>query len=111
MQASLAHGDNQSSPHTDGSKEKTSASSNLVKLKDLYGDSGDQKGDAGMERVPRRYNGGEEVIRLVVQLGNNEKWFKCCTLYQRCSLSLLRRIAPCVWTTWSPLPLFLPEEM
>ncbi|KAJ1410534.1 putative pre-mRNA-splicing factor 38B [Sesbania bispinosa] len=47
----------------DGSK-KTSASSNLAKLKDMYGDLGDNKGDANTERIPRRDNGGEEVIRL-----------------------------------------------
>lgn len=48
----------------DNGKEKTSASSNLAKLKDLYGDSGDRRGDIDMERVPRRDSGTEEVIRL-----------------------------------------------
>ncbi|XP_019432721.1 PREDICTED: pre-mRNA-splicing factor 38B-like isoform X3 [Lupinus angustifolius] len=52
-----------SSPMRDANK--TSASSNnLAKLKDIYGDLGDNKRDANMERIPRRDNGGEEVIRL-----------------------------------------------
>jgi pre-mRNA-splicing factor 38B len=30
----------------------------------LYGDLGDSKGAPNMERIPRRDNSGEEVIRL-----------------------------------------------
>lgn len=56
---------NRSSPSREGSKEKVSAaSSNLAKLKDMYGDLGEQKGEAGTERAPIRDSGGEEVIRL-----------------------------------------------
>ena len=53
-----------SSPQRDANKEKTSASSNLAKLRDMYGDIGSQKGDGGTDMVPRSSNGGEEVIRL-----------------------------------------------
>ncbi|KAJ6999242.1 hypothetical protein NC653_010047 [Populus alba x Populus x berolinensis] len=64
LQAGTSPFDQHPSPQRDGSKDRTSASSNLAKLKDLYGDLGDQKGDAGLERVPRRDNDGEEVFRL-----------------------------------------------
>lgn len=56
--------DHRSSPLADGNKDRTSASANLAKLKDLYGDTGDQKGGSGTERSTRRDNSGEEVIRL-----------------------------------------------
>lgn len=36
----------------------------MAKLKDMYGDLGDRKGGATMERAPRRDSGTEEVIRL-----------------------------------------------
>jgi len=39
------------------------ASSNLAKLKDLYGDASDQKGDVGSERF-RKVSSTDEVIRL-----------------------------------------------
>lgn len=39
-------------------------SSNLAKLKDLYGDLSDQKGDAGTDRGYNKNSGAEEVIRL-----------------------------------------------
>ncbi|XP_039048353.1 pre-mRNA splicing factor SR-like 1 isoform X2 [Hibiscus syriacus] len=42
-------------------KEASKASSNLAKLKDLYGDT---KGDGGYERAANRDSSGEEVIRL-----------------------------------------------
>ncbi|XVF31706.1 hypothetical protein REPUB_Repub17cG0015200 [Reevesia pubescens] len=58
-----AAGNSKLSPRKDAIKEKASTSSNLAKLKDLYGDISDQKGD-GFERVPKRDNSGEEVIRL-----------------------------------------------
>ncbi|XP_073289068.1 pre-mRNA splicing factor SR-like 1 isoform X1 [Primulina huaijiensis] len=48
----------------DQNREKASASSNLAKLKDLYGDLNDQKEDAGKDRGPSRPSGTEEVIRL-----------------------------------------------
>ncbi|KAJ6926295.1 pre-mRNA splicing factor SR-like 1 isoform X1 [Populus alba x Populus x berolinensis] len=64
LQAGTSPFDQHPTPQRDGSKDRTSASSNLAKLKDLYGDLGDQKGDAGRERVPRRDNDGEEVFRL-----------------------------------------------
>lgn len=38
--------------------------SNLAKLKDLYGDLSDQKGDGGSERGSNKDSGTEEVIRL-----------------------------------------------
>ncbi|XP_054797312.1 pre-mRNA splicing factor SR-like 1 isoform X1 [Prosopis cineraria] len=47
-----------------GSKEKPSTSANLAKLKDIYGDMNNGKADANMERVRRRVNDDEEVIRL-----------------------------------------------
>ncbi|KAK6932373.1 Pre-mRNA-splicing factor 38 [Dillenia turbinata] len=56
--------DNRSSPHKDGSKERTYVSSNLAKLKDLYGDISNEKGSASSERAPGRDIGAEEVIRL-----------------------------------------------
>jgi len=52
------------SQQRDVTKDRTCASSNLAKLRDLYGDVSDQKGDTGMERIPRGDGGGEEVIRL-----------------------------------------------
>uniref|UniRef100_A0A5B6YGL4 Pre-mRNA-splicing factor 38 n=1 Tax=Davidia involucrata TaxID=16924 RepID=A0A5B6YGL4_DAVIN len=64
MQAHGARVDHHSSPHRENSKEKTSASSNLTKLRDLYGDLSNQKEDAAKERGPNRDNGAEEVIRL-----------------------------------------------
>ncbi|OIW02636.1 hypothetical protein TanjilG_24087 [Lupinus angustifolius] len=62
LQAGTTCLESRSSPLMDANK--TSASSNLAKLKNIYGDLGDNKGDANMERIPRRDNGGEEVIRL-----------------------------------------------
>lgn len=52
-----------SSPRRDGNKEKASASSNLAKLRDLYGDAGNSKADSDVERI-RKDTGSEEVIRL-----------------------------------------------
>lgn len=56
-------GDRHSIPQ-DGSKEKTSASSNLAKLRDLYGDVSNQKDNIGNSRGPNRDSSSEEVIRL-----------------------------------------------
>uniref|UniRef100_A0A803Q2F0 Pre-mRNA-splicing factor 38 n=1 Tax=Cannabis sativa TaxID=3483 RepID=A0A803Q2F0_CANSA len=53
-----------SSPQRDASKERTSASSNLAKLRNMYGDLGSQKGDDSTDRATGSSNGGEEVIRL-----------------------------------------------
>ncbi|KAL0463118.1 UNVERIFIED_CONTAM: Pre-splicing factor SR-like 1 [Sesamum latifolium] len=60
------YGHDQSRPSPSGhdSKEKASASSNLAKLKDLYGDLSNQKEDAGKDKGPNRPSGTEEVIRL-----------------------------------------------
>ncbi|GLU10621.1 hypothetical protein SLE2022_274110 [Rubroshorea leprosula] len=55
--------DRDSSLLRDGSKEKTPASINLAKLKDLYGDLSERKGDTN-ERIPTRDTSSEEVIRL-----------------------------------------------
>ncbi|GLT28761.1 hypothetical protein SLA2020_036690 [Shorea laevis] len=55
--------DRDSSHLRDGSKEKTPASSNLAKLKDLYGDLSERKGDTN-ERIRMRDTSSEEVIRL-----------------------------------------------
>ncbi|KAG5064253.1 hypothetical protein AAZX31_02G227100 [Glycine max] len=63
LQAGTAQYESRSSPQREESK-RTSASSNLAQLKDMYGDLGDNKGDANMERIPRKDSGGEEVIRL-----------------------------------------------
>ncbi|KAL3525057.1 hypothetical protein ACH5RR_013429 [Cinchona calisaya] len=52
------------SPPLYGSKEKTTASSNLAKLKDLYGDLSNPKEDTSKDRGPNRDGGTEEVIRL-----------------------------------------------
>ncbi|KAE9606079.1 putative pre-mRNA-splicing factor 38 [Lupinus albus] len=62
LQAGTTCLESRSSPLRDANK--TSASSSLAKLKNIYGDLGDNKGDVNMERIPRRDNGGEEVIRL-----------------------------------------------
>ncbi|MBA0736342.1 hypothetical protein Gogos_009904 [Gossypium gossypioides] len=60
-QGGNSHYDRLPSPAKEGSK----ASGNLAKLKDLYGDVSDTKGDdAGFERIAKRDNSGEEVIRL-----------------------------------------------
>ncbi|KAJ4706848.1 pre-mRNA-splicing factor 38B [Melia azedarach] len=64
LQTANTYFDHHSSPQKDGSKERTSASSNLAKLKDLYGNISDKKEEAGSERFSRRDTGGEEVIRL-----------------------------------------------
>ncbi|KAJ0043272.1 hypothetical protein Pint_18279 [Pistacia integerrima] len=63
VQAGNARIDRQTTPQRDVSKEKTSASSNLAKLRDLYGDLSDRKGEDELERGPGR-DRGEEVIRL-----------------------------------------------
>lgn len=52
------------SPARDINKEKTSASSNLAKLKDLYGDLSNQKDDLSKDSGPNRSSGTEEVIKL-----------------------------------------------
>lgn len=48
----------------DVNKDRTSVSSNLAKLRDLYGDVSVQKGDTSMDRIPRSDTGAEDVIRL-----------------------------------------------
>ncbi|XP_020554868.1 pre-mRNA splicing factor SR-like 1 isoform X2 [Sesamum indicum] len=58
------HDQHRPSPSGQDSKERTSASSNLAKLKDLYGDLSNQKEDAGKDKGPNRPSGTEEVIRL-----------------------------------------------
>ncbi|CAM8971428.1 unnamed protein product [Rhodiola kirilowii] len=55
--------DRRSSPPKDESK-KTSVSSNLEKLKSMYGDLSGEKSDAGIAKVRNRDSGTEEVIRL-----------------------------------------------
>ncbi|KAK1379337.1 Pre-mRNA-splicing factor 38 [Heracleum sosnowskyi] len=52
------------SPRKDEGPVRTSASSNLAKLKDMYGDLSTQKEDAESRNPPNRVNGAEEVIRL-----------------------------------------------
>lgn len=52
------------SPRKDEGPVRTSASSNLAKLKDMYGDINTQKEDAENRNPPNRVNGAEEVIRL-----------------------------------------------
>ncbi|XP_068647980.1 pre-mRNA splicing factor SR-like 1 [Aristolochia californica] len=53
-----------SSPLRDGgNKEKASISSNMTKLKDLYGDVNNSKGGSTVEKGPRD-SGTEEVMRL-----------------------------------------------
>lgn len=62
LQASRSeHVDYQPSSHRDNSKDKSTSSSNLAKLRDLYGDLGDSKKGEG---VSNRDSGTEEVIRL-----------------------------------------------
>uniref|UniRef100_A0A3Q7FXQ8 Pre-mRNA-splicing factor 38 n=1 Tax=Solanum lycopersicum TaxID=4081 RepID=A0A3Q7FXQ8_SOLLC len=56
--------DQQRTPPRDESKEKKAASSNLAKLKDLYGDFGNKKENIGDDRAPNRDTSTEEVIRL-----------------------------------------------
>ncbi|CAN4089996.1 unnamed protein product [Withania somnifera] len=56
--------DQQRTPPRDESKEKKPASSNLAKLKDLYGDFGNQKDNVGNGRAQNRDTSTEEVIRL-----------------------------------------------
>ncbi|KAL7192708.1 hypothetical protein ACSBR2_024511 [Camellia fascicularis] len=63
-QSHSAHPDHHPSPHRDDNKEKTSASSNLAKLRDLYGDLSSQKENSAKDRLPNRDSGAEEVIRL-----------------------------------------------
>ncbi|KAL2531261.1 PRP38 family protein [Abeliophyllum distichum] len=58
------HESSRLSPARDVDKEKTSASSNLAKLKDLYGDSSNQKDNASTNSGFNRPSGTEEVIRL-----------------------------------------------
>ncbi|GAA0144780.1 hypothetical protein LIER_05135 [Lithospermum erythrorhizon] len=59
----LSREDYQGGSPKDVNKDKASTSSNLAKLKDLYGDLSSQKGDAG-ESGSNRDTGTEEVIRL-----------------------------------------------
>ncbi|XP_055800980.1 pre-mRNA splicing factor SR-like 1 isoform X2 [Solanum dulcamara] len=56
--------DQQRTPPRDESKEKKAASSNLAKLKHLYGDFGNKKENSGDDRAPNRDTSTEEVIRL-----------------------------------------------
>ncbi|CAN4106696.1 unnamed protein product [Withania somnifera] len=57
--------DQQRTPPRDESKEKKPASSNLAKLKDLYGDFSNRKENIGDDRAaPNRDTSTEEVIRL-----------------------------------------------
>lgn len=61
------HHEREPSPARGRTSEKTSIiSSNLAKLKDMYGDVSEQKGggDPSKERINRRDSSGEEVIRL-----------------------------------------------
>lgn len=64
------HHEREPSPARGRTSEKTSIiSSNLAKLKDMYGDVSEQKGgggggDSSKERINRRDSSGEEVIRL-----------------------------------------------
>ncbi|KAL8472379.1 hypothetical protein ACS0TY_029549 [Phlomoides rotata] len=55
---------NRRSPSRVESKEKKSASSNLAKLKDLYGVLSNQKEGVGEDKGPSRSGGTEEVFRL-----------------------------------------------
>ncbi|KAH6784560.1 PRP38 family protein [Perilla frutescens var. hirtella] len=50
--------------NTTGEKEKISASSNLAKLKDMYGVLSNQKDGMAENKGPNRHSGTEEVIRL-----------------------------------------------
>lgn len=60
-----AHSDYHTSSYADGSREKNSVSSNLAKLRDLYGDLSTQKEDrSSNNRVGNRDSGTEEVLRL-----------------------------------------------
>ncbi|GMH05144.1 hypothetical protein Nepgr_006984 [Nepenthes gracilis] len=82
LQARNERHEYQSSSQRDDSKEKAAAvSSNLAKLKDLYGDLGDPKGDAGGERLFSRDNGADEVIRLGFSIFKRFNDF-ICSLYQ-----------------------------
>ncbi|KAL0381140.1 UNVERIFIED_CONTAM: Pre-splicing factor SR-like 1 [Sesamum angustifolium] len=63
-QSIYGHDQSRPSPSGHDSKEKASASSNLAKLKDLYGDLSTQKEDAAKDKGPNRPSGTEEVIRL-----------------------------------------------
>lgn len=59
-----ADSDNRPSPFRDENIEKTkTASSNLAKLKDLYGDGSDKKSDETADRL-RKGTSTEDVIRL-----------------------------------------------
>ena len=61
---SQSRNEQRSSPFGDGNKEKaTTVSSNLAKLKDLYGDVTEKKEDGDSEKL-RRDSCAEEVIRL-----------------------------------------------
>ncbi|PSS21443.1 Pre-mRNA-splicing factor 38B like [Actinidia chinensis var. chinensis] len=64
VQTHSERSDRHPSPQRDGIKEKTSASGNLAKLRDLYGDLSIQKEDAAKDRAPTRDSGRDEVIRL-----------------------------------------------
>lgn len=64
IQARGAPVDHLPSPRKDDTHFRTSASSNLAKLRDMYGDLSTQKEDAGKENPPNRVNSAEEVLRL-----------------------------------------------
>ncbi|XP_057501220.1 pre-mRNA splicing factor SR-like 1 isoform X1 [Actinidia eriantha] len=64
VQTHSERSDRHQSPQRDGIKEKTSASGNLAKLRDLYGDLSIQKEDAAKDRAPTRDSSRDEVIRL-----------------------------------------------
>lgn len=60
---SRGRNEQRSSPFGNGNKEKAAVSSNLAKLKDLYGDITEKKEDGDAEKL-RRDSCAEEVIRL-----------------------------------------------
>ncbi|XP_022680921.1 pre-mRNA splicing factor SR-like 1 isoform X2 [Setaria italica] len=60
---SWSRNEQRSSPFGNGNKEKAAVSSNLAKLKDLYGDITEKKEDGDAEKL-RRDSCAEEVIRL-----------------------------------------------
>ncbi|KAL8104359.1 pre-mRNA splicing factor SR-like 1 isoform X2 [Apium graveolens] len=64
VQTLRASADRFPSPLKDEGPVRTSASSNLAKLKDMYGDLSTQKEDAEYRNPPNKINGAEEVIRL-----------------------------------------------
>ncbi|KAJ6926286.1 hypothetical protein NC651_010649 [Populus alba x Populus x berolinensis] len=97
LQAGTSPFDQHPTPQRDGSKDRTSASSNLAKLKDLYGDLGDQKGML----AGKGFLGGTMMVKKfldwVVLLGGSGFYDVGCDIHVDQARFLLADTTPYHW--------------